>query len=60
MTQRDLLAAEIAPGTRYRMNLAIDGNGLPQILRIEGLFTLSSSVSLTSALSKACPKACRD
>jgi hypothetical protein len=37
-TPRYLLTAEIAPGTRYRTNLAIDNNGLPQILPHRGLF----------------------
>jgi hypothetical protein len=37
-TPRYLLTAEIVPGTLYRTNLAIDGNGLPQILPHRGLF----------------------
>jgi hypothetical protein len=38
LTPRYLLAAEIVPGTRYRTNLALDGNGLPQVLPHRGLF----------------------
>jgi hypothetical protein len=53
---RYILAAEIVPGTRYRTNLVVDGEGLPQIMPHRGLFLFVVERAIRFCVLKGMPE----